>query len=87
MLRPSCAPNPAVNEVILDGAVAHPDRVITVCNFDAADVDELRRGSTVVPVYEFPEPAARALGRLAGYWAGPTTQDRPPTIRTSWPTR
>ncbi len=66
---PELRPNPAVNEVILDGAVAHPDRVITVCNFDAADVDELRRGSTVVPVYEFPEPAARALGRLAGYWA------------------
>jgi acyl-CoA synthetase (NDP forming) len=66
---PELRPNPAVNDVILDAAVAHPERVITVCNFDAADVDELRRGSTVVPVYEFPEPAARALGRLAGSWA------------------
>ena len=78
---PELRPNPAVNDVILDAAVAHPERVITVCNFDAADVDELRRGPTVVPVYEFPQPAARARGRLAGDWAWtPTRQSPAPSL-------
>jgi acyl-CoA synthetase (NDP forming)/RimJ/RimL family protein N-acetyltransferase len=66
---PELRPNPAVNEVILDAAERHPDKVIAVCNFDAADVFGLSRGEVTVPVFEFPEHAARALGRLAGYWA------------------
>ena len=66
---PELRPNPAVNDVILDAAVRHPDKVIAACNFDAADVFGLHRGDLTVPVYEFPEHAARAMGRLAGYWA------------------
>ncbi|MEZ5380774.1 MAG: GNAT family N-acetyltransferase [Microthrixaceae bacterium] len=66
---PELRPDPAVNEVILEAAAAHPERVITACNFDAADVSALSFGDVTVPVYEFPEHAAQALGRLAGYWA------------------
>ncbi|MEZ5371798.1 MAG: GNAT family N-acetyltransferase [Microthrixaceae bacterium] len=71
---PELRPDPAVNEVILDASAASPDRVVTACNFDAADLAMLERvdadGTTVrVPVFEFPEHAARALGRLANFWA------------------
>lgn len=72
---PELRPDPSVNEVILDAAAASPRRVFAACNFDAADLATLERidpdgtPSVRVPVFEFPEHAARALGRLANFWA------------------
>jgi acyl-CoA synthetase (NDP forming)/GNAT superfamily N-acetyltransferase len=51
------------------GATAKP---VLLCTMAAASVGPLRAGNEIIPVYPFPEHAARALGKAAGYasWRG-----------------
>jgi acyl-CoA synthetase (NDP forming) len=59
-----------VASAILDAARTAPAKpVVTSFLGDAGVADLLRRGSTVVPTYTFPESAAVSLGHAAAYQA------------------
>lgn len=60
-----------VVQVILDASAAHPEVTFVSTMLGAADRGRLAAETSVVavPIFRFPEDAAHALGRLAGYRA------------------
>ena len=62
-----------VVEVVLDAAAASPQLTFAATMLGAAGRARLVRehadGTTAVPIFRFPEDAARSIGRLAGYRA------------------
>jgi acyl-CoA synthetase (NDP forming) len=64
--------DPAIGDVVLDAAAAAPTVTFAATMLGAAGRARLWRGDTAgpgVPIFRFPEDAARAIGRLAGYRA------------------
>ncbi len=64
--------DPAVGDVVLDAAAAAPGVTFAATMLGAAGRARLCRSDTAgpgVPIFRFPEDAARAIGRLAGYRA------------------
>ncbi len=58
----------AIGEGVADGrARGAIDKPVLVCTMASAAVEPLRAAQETLPVYEFPERAARALGKAAEY--------------------
>ena len=56
-------------EVVLDSAAASPELTFAVTMLGAAGRGRLERDGVAVPIFRFPEDAARAIGRLSDYRA------------------
>jgi acyl-CoA synthetase (NDP forming)/GNAT superfamily N-acetyltransferase len=57
----------AITEAVAAGRRAGARQPVLICTMASSDTPPLRAGEEVLPVYEFPEQAARALGKSAAY--------------------
>jgi acyl-CoA synthetase (NDP forming) len=59
----------AITDAVAEGRRAGAGQPVLICTMASSENPPLRAGDEILPVYEFPEHAARALGKAAAYAA------------------